>query len=285
MAMPMLEGDSPLSPEEWERLRATVVGVARRALVARRFVDLYGPLGAGVQTVAYDEYSGVTSGALDLVGEQDEAPVFTDVRRFRTIPLLYKDFRLHWRDVEAARSHNLPLEVSAAAGAAALCARREDELIFHGDQKLGINGLMNEPGRLSSPLTDWQTPGNGFANVVDATERLQRAGHFGPYAMAVSPRLFAMLHRVYERTGVLEIETLRQLVVGGVHQSSVLQGEAAVVVSIGAENLDLAVALDMTVAYLGPEKMNHPFRVLEALLPRIKHPDALCTLERGAVPA
>ncbi len=282
MAMPMREGDHPLSPEEWERLLATVVGVARRALVARRFIDLYGPLGAGVQTVAYDEYTGVSPGAVDLVGEQETTPVFTDVRRFRTIPLLYKDFRLHWRDVEAARSHNLPLEVSAAAGAAALCARREDELILLGDARLGIHGLMTEPGRLTSTLKDWQTPGNGFADVVDATERLQRAGHFGPYAMAVSPRLFAMLHRVYERTGVLEIETLRQLVVGGVHQSNVLQGDSAVVVSMGAENLDIAVALDLTVAYLGPEKLNHPFRVLEALLPRIKHPDAICTLERGS---
>ncbi|MGC4114415.1 MAG: family 1 encapsulin nanocompartment shell protein [Myxococcales bacterium] len=280
--MPELQGDNPLSPEEWERLRATVVGVARRALVARRFIDLYGPLGAGVQTVAYDEYSGVSPGSVDLVGDQDAAPVFTDARQFRTIPLLYKDFRLHWRDVEAARSHNLPLEVSAAAGAAALCARREDELIFLGDAKLGINGLLNEPGRIVAALADWQTVGNGFANLVDATERLQRAGHFGPYAMAVSPRLFAQLHRVYERTGVLEIETVRQLAVGGVHQSSVLSGESAVVVSMGAENLDIAVALDMTVAYLGPDKMNHPFRVLEALLPRIKHPDAICTLERGA---
>lgn len=278
--MAIQEGEHPLSTEEWERLNTTVVSVARRSLVGRRFIDLYGPLGAGVQTVAYDEYAGVSPGSVDLIGDQDTQPVFTDVRRFRTIPLLYKDFRLHWRDVEAARSHNLPLEVSAAAGAAALCARREDELIFRGDERLGIHGLFTEPGRLVSPLTDWATPGNGFANVVDATERLQRAGHFGPYALVVSPRLFAALHRVYERTGVLEIETVRQLVAHGVHQSSVLPGDVGVVVSPGAENLDLAVALDLTVAYLGPEKMNHPFRVLESLLPRIKHPDALCTLER-----
>jgi len=278
---PIMDGGNPLEPEEWKRLIATVVDVARRALVARRVIDLYGPLGAGVQTVPYDEYTGVSSGAVDLVGEQEAAPVFTDVRRFHTIPLLYKDFRLHWRDVEATRSHNLPLEVSAAAGAAALCAQREDELIFHGDERLGIQGIFNAPGRLVSPLTDWTTPGNGFANVVDAIERLQRASHFGEYAMVVSPRLFAMLHRVYERTGVLEVETIRQLIAVGVHQSNVLRGEAAVVIATGAENLDIAVALDLTVAYLGPERMNHPFRVLEALLPRIKHADAICTLERG----
>jgi hypothetical protein len=30
--------------------------------------------------------------------------------------------------------------------------------------------------------------------------------------------------------------------------------------------------------------MNHPFRVLEALILRIKHPDSICTLEGLASP-
>ncbi|HAN31087.1 MAG TPA: bacteriocin, partial [Myxococcales bacterium] len=52
----------------------------------------------------------------------------------------------------------------------------------------------------------------------------------------------------------------------------------AVVVSTGRENMDLAVGLDLTVAYLGAEKMNHPFRVLETVCLRIKHADAICTI-------
>lgn len=100
--------------------------------------------------------------------------------------------------------------------------------------------------------------------------------------MVVSTRLYAMLHRIYEKTGVLEIETIRQIASDGVFQSNLLKGDVAIVISTGRENLDLAVAMDMSVAYLGPNKMNHPFRVLEMVLPRIKHPDAICTLERGA---
>ena len=107
--------ENPLRQEEWQRLSETVVQVARRSLVGRRFIDLYGPLGAGVQTVPLDQFVGVEAGAIDLVGEQDTARVFTDARTFKTIPLLYKDFLLHWRDLEAARTHNMPLDVSAAA--------------------------------------------------------------------------------------------------------------------------------------------------------------------------
>jgi len=44
--------------------------------------------------------------------------------------------------------------------------------------------------------------------------------------------------------------------------------------------------MDMVVSYLGASRMNHPFRVLEALILRIKHPDSICTLEGApATPA
>ena len=271
--------DNPLREDEWNRLSETVTQVGRRSLVGRRFIDLYGPLGPGVQTVPYDEYTGISKGAVDIVGEQETAPVFTDARKFKTIPIVYKDFLLHWRDIQAAREHNMPLDVSAAAGAAAFCAQKEDELIFWGDAKLGYEGLMNASGRLTGALGDWTVPGTAFANLVEATEKLNQVGHYGPYAMVVSPPLYALLHRIFEKTGVLEIETMRKLAADGVFQSNLLKGDAAVVVSTGRENLDLAVAMDLAVAYLGAEKMNYPFRVLETLILRIKHPDAICTLE------
>jgi len=274
--------ENPLREAELARLNETVVEVARRALVGRRFLDLYGPLGPGVQTVPDDEYTGVSEGAVDIVGEQETATVFADQRRFKTIPLLYKDFLLHWRDIEAARTHKMPLDVSAAAGAAALCAQLEDELVFHGDPKLGHEGLMNAEGRLTVKLGDWSEPGGGYLSVVEATRKLNEHGHYGPYAIALSPKLYSLLHRIYEKTGVLEIETIRQLATDGVFQSNRLKGDSGVVVSTGRENMDLAVAMDMVAAYLGASNMNYPFRVLESLILRIKHPDAICVLEGGA---
>lgn len=273
--------ENPLLEEEWERLNQTVIEVARRSLVGRRFIDLYGPLGAGVQTVPHDQFTGVEAGAVDLVGETDTTRVFADSRSFMAIPLIYKDFLLHWRDIEGARSHNMPLDVSAAAGAAAFLAQREDDLIFYGDQKLEIEGLMTAQGRNVITRRDWSKPGNAFANVVEATEKLNACDHYGPYALVVSPKLYAQMHQIFEKTGVLEIETVRKLCTDGVFQSNRLKDDAAVVVSTGRENLDLAVSMDMTVAYLGAERMNHPFRVVESVLLRIKHPDALCTLELG----
>jgi uncharacterized linocin/CFP29 family protein len=271
--------ENPLLESEWQRLTDTVIQVARRSLVGRRFIDLYGPLGAGVQTVPLDQFVGAEPGGIDLVGETETAPVFADRRSFKTIPLLYKDFLLHWRDIEAARTHNMPLDVSTAAGAAVFLAQREDQMIFWGDEGLGYEGLMNAKGRNIAKLADWSKPGNAYQNVVEATEKLNSQDHFGPYALVTSPQLHALLHRIFEKTGVLEIETLRDLCSDGVFASNRLKGNQAVLVSTGRENVDLAVAMDMTVAYLGAERMNHPFRVVESVLLRLKHPDAICTFE------
>lgn len=271
--------ENPLRADEWERLNQTVIEVARRTLVGRRFIDLYGPLGAGVQTVPVDQFKGVEPGAVDLVGDTETSRVFSDKRTFLTIPLIYKDFLLHWRDIEAARSHNMPLDVSAAAGAAAFCAQREDDLIFFGNKELGHQGLFTAEGRNQRKRGDWSTPGSAFADIVAATETLNSEDHYGPYALVVSPKLYAQLHRIFEKTGVLEIETIRKLCTDGVFRSNRLKENQAVIVSTGRENFDLAVSMDMTVAYLGAEQMNHPFRVVESVLLRVKHPDAICTLE------
>jgi uncharacterized linocin/CFP29 family protein len=272
--------ENPLRQEEFERICEAVVRTAKRRLVGRKFIELYGPLGPGVQAIPYDEFTNERGGRIDILGEAETNAVFTDQRQFRTIPIIYKDFLLHWRDLEMCRQLNMPMDISAAAGAASWCAEKEDEFIFYGDDKLGYKGLLNHPLRSKIPLTDqWQKPGVAFQNVVSATEILFQSGHYGPYAMVVSPRLFANLHRIWDNSRTLEINTVQQLLQGGVFQSNVFQENIAVIISLGAENLDLAVSMDLRVAYLGAERMNHPFRVLEALILRIKHPDAICTIE------
>jgi uncharacterized linocin/CFP29 family protein len=282
----MQHHEMPLNPEEFDRLHQAVVQAGRRRLVGRRFIELYGPLGPGVQAIPYDEFTNTAAGVVDLTGEADSAPVFTDRRRFRPLLIIYKDFIIHWRDLEMQRQQKMPLDDSAAAGAASWCAEQEDRIIFYGDAKHGYEGLMTHPQRNRLDLSgNWDRPGMAFKDVVSATEKLFAAGHYGPYAMAVSPRLYANLHRMWEDARTLEIDNVRRLLDGGVYRTDVMSSNSAVVVSTGRENMDIAVGLDMSVAYLGAERMNHPFRVLETLGLRIKHPDAICTIEAPEAPA
>jgi len=272
---------SPLTGEQWESVDRAVVEVARRILVGRRFIPLFGPFGPGVQTISNDVYRGVSKGAVDMMGEEESDPISLSERQHMTLPILHKDFRIHWRDLETSLQFNIPLDTSPAAAAAAFCAQTEDNLIFNGNAERGLEGILNATGRTQVRMSDWSKPGKAFEDVLSATQALVQAGFFGPYVLAVSPRLWAQMQRVYENTGVLEIEQVRKLTSDGVFQSPVLPESSAVVIATGPQNIDLAISQDMVTAFLETTKMNHYFRVLEILALRIKRPQAICTIESG----
>lgn len=270
--------DSPLTKDEWSQLDDTVIDMARRQLVGRRFIDIYGPLGEGIQTITNDVYDESRFGGLSLRGESLEMTQ-PSRRVSMTIPILYKDFMLYWRDVAQARTLGMPLDMSAAANAAASCALMEDDLIFNGSAEFDLPGLMNVKGRLTHLKSDWMESGNAFADIVEARNKLLKMGHSGPYALVVSPELYALLHRVHKGTNVLEIDHVRNLVTDGVYQSPTIKGRSGVLVATGRHNMDLAIAEDFDTAFLGDEQMNSLFRVYECAVLRIKRPSAICTLE------
>lgn len=45
---------APFGAELWAKIDEAVIGTAKKHLVCRRFLDLYGPLGPGASTVAVD---------------------------------------------------------------------------------------------------------------------------------------------------------------------------------------------------------------------------------------
>lgn len=268
--------EAPLTQEEWGRLDEIVTKTARGRLVGRRFIKILGPIGAGVQVVGKSS-----------IGEE-EGVVAVSRRVNLTIPLIYKDFKLRWRDIEESRKMGFPLDLGPAAMAAALCAEMEDRLIFRGCAHEGETGcecpgegLLTVEGRNELESEGWEEPGSAFRDAVAAVERLISSGCYGPYAMVVSPSAYAKLHRMMERGARLEINFIRELMEGRVYQSPILTEKEGIVVATAPENLDLVVGQDLITAYLGPEGMDHLFRAMEAVLLRIKRPEAICAIRIG----
>ena len=278
MADYLMREQAPLTEEQWAELDRRVSAVGESTLVGRRFIEVSGPWGPGMQVVPSDTFAGINRGAIDLLGEVECDRIRSTARDHIPLPIIHKDFQLHWRDIETAQQFRVPLDYGPAVQAATYCAYTEDELIFHGSREYGYDGLLTVEGRQTAPLTDWSSPGAAFDQVVAATASLTDKGYYGPYALVVSPSRYAQLNRVHAQTGVLEIEQIQKLCQAGVYRTSVLQPNQAVVVSVGAENMDLVMALDLVTAYLGPEKMNHSFRVLEIVALRIKRPESIVAL-------
>ncbi len=270
---------APLTGEEWERIDEAVVKTARTMLVGRKMIEVLGPLGPGVYSMPHAVFSGRKEVGIDMIGDRDDLVVQADRRITVNMPIIFKDFKIFWRDVEADRHLGIPLDVSTAAVAAADVAVKEDELVFNGHGDLGQKGLLTVEGRLTVGIGDWQEGGGPLADAVKAVNALTTAGHYGPYAMAVSPFLYGQTVRVYGNTGMLELDQVKALLRGPIYPSAAIRDNKAVVVATGMQNLNLAVGQDLVTSYTASENMNHIFRVFETVALLVRRADAICTIE------
>ncbi|MEZ6189295.1 MAG: family 1 encapsulin nanocompartment shell protein [Planctomycetota bacterium] len=270
---------NPLSPEQFAHVQAEIVREARRTLVARRFIGIFGPLGAGIESVSLEHYGPDKNAELDLIGREDPDPIVPLTETYVRIPILFKDFVIHWRDVELSRKLGAPLDASRAIRAAHFVADREDELIFQGDQQRQISGLLNAEGRNTIQRGDWSQYGQAYNDVVNATELLLEHNHHRPFALAVSARDYARLVRQREGQFAPELDAILRLCDDGVYTSPSIPDGKSVLVSTGDQNFDIALSEDLSVTFLGERDQDYPFRVYECLVLRIKRPKAICTIE------
>ncbi len=219
---------------------------------------------------------GITEGYKNRLGE-DGTRVVAGKRSSEIIPIISKDFVLHWRDLDEARQTAQPLSFAKAAAAAASCARTEDKLVFYGHSVYGYDGLMTVEGRNILTGLHWGDAGDAFNNFTQMTRILMARGYNGPFAAVVHPRIYADMHRVLEGSSLLEISHVNALLTAGVFRSSLLAPRSGFVVSTGVENLKLIVSVNASIAFLGAKQMNLPFRVFKAIYLRILQSDAICT--------
>ncbi len=278
--MDILDRDSaPLTNNEWKRLDEAVVKTAETKLVGRKLIEILGPLGSGVYSMPHPVFSGTKSAGVDMIADEESQIVEAERRVVVNLPILYKDFKIFWRDVEADRHLGIPLDVSTAAVAAGDVASQEDDVIFNGNQKLGLQGLLTAKGRLTVDMGNWEEGGGPLADAAKAVNALITSGHSGPFAMAVNPYLYGRMVRVYGSTGMLELDQIKALLRGKVYPCSAVKENKAVVITTGMQNLSIAVGQDLVTAYTAAENMNHIFRVFETVALLVRRADAICTIE------
>lgn len=275
----LLRGDAPFSDELWEKIDETVVNKAKEQLVGRKFIPVYGPLGAGVQSINLDLFNVDNDTVISSNGEEDTELVKVQGRRYVEIPMIFKDAFISWRDYENSKQTGLLLDLAPIAITAAACAHKEDQIIFFGNEEWGYRGLMNVEGRQTLQKSNWNEGENAFTDIAAGLEKLVRKGFYGPYVLVLSPDLYAQLQRIQPGTGKLELERIRELIDGKVYQTPILGSNKAVLLQKGMENMDLVIGQDLATGYIGPEKLNHVLRILETILLRIKRPESIVTFE------
>jgi len=275
----LLRDDAPFDAKLWERIDNVVMQAARDQLVGRRFLSIFGPLGAGIQNINLDKLELNQDVIADILGDQEPVTAKAVSRSFVPIPMLYKDFLISWRDVETEKQTGIPVDLAPAAIAANAMALKEDNMIFNGCEEFNYPGLMNIEGRQVVQKSNWMEGDNPFLDVAAAVEKLNAKGIYGPYALIMSTDAYLQMQRLQPGTGVLIIDRVRELIGRKVYRTPVIEKGKAVLVSCPSYYMDLVIGQDLVTGYIGPEKLNHTFRILETALPRIKRPAAVVTIE------
>lgn len=259
--------DAPFSGALWDQIDQTVVGSIKQTLVGRRFLPLYGPLGSSVRVATID--------APGHIEEFEDGFVSTSKRNLAEVPQLYADFWLNWRDMANAQKDDMPVDLSAARSAAFNIARNEDRMVFYGNERLGIKGLLNAEGSQKLTLRNWSQGENPFLDVAAGVTALEQADRLGRYALILSSDMYLHLERLQPNTGLLERARVADYLGGRLFKSTVLEEKTALLVCCESPYMDLLVGQDFATAYLEMVDLNHHLRIMETALLRIKAPDAI----------
>lgn len=263
---------APVSEVLWNKIDEAVIETAKQHMVCRRFLNIYGPLGAGAT------YVNVDTAAKDETVEGNLARVTG--RRLVELPQLYQDFSILWRDIAEADKTGHPLDLAAAAAAAQRSAKQEDELILFGSKALGVEGLLNAEGAMTIKRGDWAEGENAFKDVAHAISYFAGNSMLGRYALVCSPDVYLDLQRLQPNVGLLEIDRIKKLVGDRVYPVGSFGLGKAAVVCAEPQYMDLAIGMDLAVGYLEQKDFNHNFRITETIALRIKEPKAIVIFEK-----
>ncbi|MGD8275173.1 MAG: family 1 encapsulin nanocompartment shell protein [Thiohalocapsa sp.] len=285
----------PWTDEQWAQVRQVIAEEAQRARVAAGFLPLVGPLPPSSDFVRADT---MDYGSPSTPGQR------MTIDDTSTILLPTLQVKVWVRGAQMA-DPELTSALQLFRRAANVLARLEDAVIFNGQEgpnkgpanKNAIeglpgiweilggeqsNGLLN--GAAPPPLTTMATgPDLGeelVARVSEAIGRLERAGHFGPFAVVLDHVFFTAAQTPNASSLVLPQDRIIPFLGGGpLLRSSTLPERTGVVVALGAAPVELVVATDVELNFLQVTlDPRFVFRVYEKVRLRIKECNAIVAL-------
>jgi uncharacterized linocin/CFP29 family protein len=183
-----------------------------------------------------------------------------------------------------------------ATRAANFIAQVEDLLTFQGDgvAQPGPLGLVQIRGSAGSgllaaaaqqvPVGPGPTPGTygelTFDAVVSGMAILRAQGQAGPYALALSPAVYADTFVPVPGSLVIPADQIRPLMLAGLVDAPALPAGRGLLVSLGGNTMDLIMTVEPTTAFVQVDDQGmSQFRLYERWALRVKDPSSLLQLE------
>jgi uncharacterized linocin/CFP29 family protein len=291
--------EAPFSGRVWQEIDRTVAAVRAANCTARRFLEVDGPYGMGLTSIAGNEgwlrpaELGASPGAWHVTHphqrENCDLPDRVSGGTYlvqgdsRPVPLIASDFLLGMRAIEAYETGCQPLDLCRATDAARDVALEEERLLYYGtgdnsDYLLRIAERPNASGTLVpqnvTPVAPY--PADPMRPLREAIAALAKRGYAGPFALAAEPDLYTQLYAPTAAANVLYVDLLRSLFRGGVYLAPVIdpahdgtRHRRGAIITAGAAYSRLVVGQDWLTTYRGRDGVLHRFLIMDSLQLRI----------------
>jgi len=285
-----------LTDYEINVIETEIVKTVRPMLIGRTLMPSRSLSSAGFTQYTYYTENDMGQATISMTGEEQSMDLVDLTEAHVHIPIISKDYNLHWRDVLKRRDQGEDLNTQHATNAARQVAEEEDRLIISGEDTtwpaLGLAGLRAScPGGAGSTFAggNWLAaagagPVAAMGNVATAKGMLRALGHMGPYKLIVpSPTYSGSLEQLLPTpSDVFGFQAMGELLGG---QENIVVSDSlytatgtqtnALVISVEPGNFELLIGADITNYLAQLPTMNYQGKVWEAVVPVVKRPNAI----------
>ena len=276
-----------LTDYEVNLVETSIVKTIRPLLKGRTLMPTRTLPNAGLTKYTFYTEADMGQAQISMTGEEQNMDKVDLDEKYTKIPIISKDYNLHWRDILARRNNGEDLNTQHATNAARQVAEEEDKLIITGEYTgwpaLGIEGLATATGRNTEAGGDWSA--TYLADVSDAISELEADGYYGPYKLILNSDWYAQLRVLVGTTDSFAFQVLEDLL-GGPDQivvsNSLFEADGTshnvLLIDTSPGNFELIVGADVSNYLAQLPTMNYQGKVWEAVVPVIKRPESICEI-------
>lgn len=229
---------SPITQEAWEEIDNEARRVLKLHLAARKVVDFDGPHGRS--------FAAVNTGRLAKI-EPPREEITAELREVQPLVEIHAPFKLSIRELYSVTRGAKDFDLDPLVAAAERIAAAEDRSIFAGYKAAGIEGIL--PSAELPPIS-FQGIRAFPKAIVEAKERLRKAGVGGPYALVLGPALYDELHAASE-DGYPIYNRINSMVEQHVWAPALSE---AVLLSTRGGDFELTVGMDFSIGYTAHDR-------------------------------
>lgn len=281
--------NSQLRKDEWQRLDTAVqqAAVSRLNAVADlKNAGLVEPIGSfGTLTTQWNQQSELTEADVSMTGQSNgDRDRLENKISGRPVPVVFKDFIIPKRQLEASRMLNNPIDTTHAQQATRVVSEKLEAMLVNGDTGTVFDGntlygYTTEPNRNTDTASnygggDWGTVGNAQKTVSGMVNAAHTDNYFGPYVVYASTTQYLEAVNTYNTDGSGDTELQRILampMISDVKVNDTLADGNILLVSMQADVVDWAEHMDISIVeWMSGDGMVGFFKVMAVATPRVK---------------